>query len=1132
MNKMKKISVVLVLVLVLTSLFSGVTMAENTNGNIYTVKKGDVLWKIAEEFGITWEILAQYNNIKNPNLIFPTQELKIPDNTVTITVLGTSDMHGALNSWAYESGKDYGNVGLEKVYSIVNQVRSENPNTLVIDNGDIIQGSIMTDDLYNTDLSKPHPMIDMMNFIGYDAMTLGNHEFNFGLSLINKVVKEANFPVISANIYNKADGTNYVKPYVIKEVAGIKVGILGLTVPSIPRWDGPKVESLEFKHMAEEAKKYVKILQEEEGVDLIIATAHAGLESRHEADGSDAANNIALESPEIAVMLTGHDHSRVNETINGVLVGAPVAKYGQCNEVVRFDITLKKVGDTWEVADKKVSFLEIADYEVSAEAVERAKTYHETTLDFLKDTIGTATADFHPESEVPGIPEAQIRDTAVIDLINEVQLKYTEAEIASAALFKSGSNIPAGQINFANIFDIYKYANKLVAVEVTGKELKDYMEWSASYYNTYKPGDVTISFNPSIRGYNYDMFAGVEYKVDISRPAGERIVNLTFKGEPVKDDSIYKLAINDYRYSGLKSMGIISGEAYFNSDPKTLRSYIKEFIAEKGTIEPTVDNNWEVVGVDLYHPLRDTIIEMVKNGEIELPTSADGRTPNVKSLNVYELIEEGKLLGYNTLTIAHTNDMHGFFVEGKYDGMGIAKIATKANELREAANNFLLLDAGDATQGNNLVTLSKGENAIKILNAMEYDAMAAGNHEFDYGKERLVELAEMAKFPILAANIKNADGTDFLNKYTIKEMDGIKVGIFGLTTPDTTFMSHPKNTQGLTFVDTVEAAKEMVQELEGKVDVIIALTHLGVEGNNTSTKVAENVEGIDVIIDGHSHTELAEGETVNGTLIVQAGEKTKDLGIIQLAFKDGKIIAKRASLFTKSNAVNTDEDTTIKSIIDEVKAGNEIIEAEVVANSPVALDGERAHVRTGETNLGNLIAESMLNTTNADVALTNGGGIRASIDAGDVTKGEILTVLPFGNTVQVIKVTGADIKAAIEQGISDYPEAKGAFPHIAGMTVTFDPSKEAGNRVVEIKVGGEILDEAKEYTLATNDFLGSGGDGYTMFDGKAVVGEYSALDEILIQFIQENGFDKATTDNRIKPIDEISLNVFELPFAA
>jgi len=1046
---------------------------------------------------------------------------------ITITVLGTSDMHGAVNSWSYESGKDSGNVGLSKIHSIVKQVKAENPNTLVIDNGDTVQGSIMTDDLYNADLSKPQPMIDMMNFVGYDAMTLGNHEFNFGLPLIDKMVEEAKFPIISANTYKKEDGSNYVKPYTIKDVAGVKVGILGLTVPSIPRWDGPKVESLEFKHMAEEAKKYVKILKEEEGVDVIIASAHSGLDGRHEDDGSDSARNIALEAPEIAVLLLGHDHSNVNETINGVLVGAPVAKYGQSSEVVRFDINLQKEGDTWSVTDKKVSFLNIADYEASAEAIEHAKSYHEATLEFIKNPIGKATDDFHPASEVPGIPEAQVKDTAVIDLINEVQLKYTEAEIAAAALFKSGSNLPKGDINFANVFDIYKYANKLVGVEVTGKELKDYMEWSASYYNTYRPGDVTISFNPEIRGYNYDMFTGVEYKIDIAKPAGERIVDLTFKGKAIDDEKKYKLAINDYRYSGLKSKGIISGEAYFNSDPVTLRSYIKEYIKEKGTIKPDVDNNWEVTGADLNHPLRDTIVELVKSGEIEVPKSKDGRTPNVKSLNVYDLIKEGKIpqdkldkfkIDYTPLTIVHTNDTHSRIEAGKYAGMGFAKIATKVKQLREKNPNVLVVDAGDTFHGQTIASIVKGESIVKVMNAIGYDAMAPGNHDFNYGQERLVELEGITDFPILAANVIKEDGKPLLKPYIIKEVGGLKVGIFGLATPDTTYMTHPKNVEGLTFNDPIAVAKEMIKELEDKADIIVALTHLGLDESSsvTSVKVAEEVKGIDIMVDGHSHTTLPEGKKVNDTLIVQTGEYDKNLGIVDLVYEDGKIKSVAASLLTKEEAAELAEDEAVVAVVADIKAENEKVTSVVVGKTDIHLDGERADVRTGETNLGNLIASAMLKLTEADIAFTNGGGIRASIETGEITKGEVITVLPFGNYVVVKEMKGSDIWAALEHGIDSYPEAKGAFPHVAGMTFEFDPSKEAGSRLVKVMVGEKPLDPEKTYKFVTNDFLAAGGDGYKMFADDKILGEYPGLDEVLIEHIQKYGTEDAKVEGRAK----------------
>ncbi len=554
--------------------------------------------------------------------------------TVKITILGTTDLHANIYNWSYEDGKETEDFGMAKVYSVVEKVRGENPNTLLIDNGDTIQGTILSDDLYNFNLELKHPVIDTMNFMGYDAMTLGNHEFNFGLEMVEKIQKEAKFPILAANANYKKDNSYLAKPYIIKEVAGVKVGILGITNPNIPRWDGPKVTELKFASPVESAEKHIKEMKEE-GVDVIILSTHMGYTSEY---GGDGADEVIAKFPEVAAVLTGHAHATEKQKVGNTLVGAA---RNEGRQVVRFDIELTKKDGKWEVIDSTVDIIDVKEYKASEELKEYAKEYHNKTLSFLVEIIGKASENFAPDSEIPGIPEAQLRDTALIDLINNVQLKATGADVAGAALFASGSNLRAGDLNYASIFEIYKYPNTLVGVEVTGAELKAYMEWSAAYYNTFTPGDINLSFNPKIRVYNYDMFQGVDYKVDISKPEGERIVDLKFKGELVKDTDTLKLAINNYRYGGLKNVGIISGEPYFESDPKSLRSYIADYIAEHKTIEPIVDNNWEVVGADFNHPLRDYIIGQIKEGKIEIPKSEDGRTINVKAINAIELIAEG-----------------------------------------------------------------------------------------------------------------------------------------------------------------------------------------------------------------------------------------------------------------------------------------------------------------------------------------------------------------------------------------------------------------------------------------------------------------------------------------------------------
>lgn len=464
--------------------------------------------------------------------------------------------------------------------------------------------------------------------------------------------------------------------------------------------------------------------------------------------------------------------------------------------------------------------------------------------------------------------------------------------------------------------------------------------------------------------------------------------------------------------------------------------------------------------------------------------------------------------GVKNLVIMHTNDVHGNVEEAKYNTMGAAKMFTKIKEIREEnPETSLLLDAGDAFHGQPFATMFEGESMVRLMNTMGYDAMVAGNHDFDYGYERLLELKEIAEFPILGANIvREDDGSHILEKYVIKELDGVKVGIFGLTTPETGYKTKPTNVEGLIFKDIVEVGKEMVAELEKEeVDIIVALVHLGVEGDDTSIKLAEEVEGIDIIVDGHSHTKLEEGKLVGNILIAQTEEKGNNLGIVNIEFDGEEIVNKEAQLFLKDDGAELEEDADLKTLIEEIDEEMKPELETVLGKAIVDLDGERETARTGETNLGNLLTDMMLKESNADIAMTNGGGIRASIKAGDITKGDVLEAFSFDNIISVIEVTGAEVKAALEHGISDYPEPKGAFPHVAGMTYKFDQSKGVGERVTEILIKDEPIDLEKNYTLATNDFMAIGGDDYTMFIGKESIAEYDALNQLLMNYIEELG---------------------------
>jgi len=667
---------------VLAFIFSIVLNATAVFAGEYVVQKGDYLVKIATNHNTTWRELQELNNLPNPNLIFPGQVLKVPntdDEAVTetaeieiteveateeketvateekeeviktITILGTSDLHGNAYSYSYEDQKETTNNGVARIASYLKEVRGENPNAILLDVGDTIQGTILTDDLYNKrnavrgGADFEHVMMTALNELKYDAMTLGNHEFNFGLGVIEKIAKEANFPIVVGNVTYKSDGSNFLEPYTIIEREGYKIGVLGLVTPMVPRWDGEKVDALDFHHIGESAAKYAKELKEEKGVDFVVALVHAGWIPEYDEENlSDGAIAVQEYTDLVDAMFIGHAHIlfEKNDGVNSIVVGAP---RNSGRDVVRIDLGIDESG---KIVNKNVKLIDMADYAPDEEFRKIVEEPHQATLNFINGgggsddgeegssgIFGIATADFQPTNEIKDIPEGKLRDTAVMTLINDVQLHYSGADVSAAALFKDTSDIKAGEIKYSNIFDIYKFDNQLYVVEVTGKELKAYMEWSAECYNQWKEGDISISFNPEKPGYLYDMFAGVDYKIDLSQEAGNRIKDVMFKGEPLRDDQILKLAVNNYRYSsGLKAYDLVEGKKTWESSG-SIRDYLVEYISEKGEVSPYVNNNWEIVGVDLESPYREQVIEMVNNGEIEVPYA--------ESLNVNKLLESG-----------------------------------------------------------------------------------------------------------------------------------------------------------------------------------------------------------------------------------------------------------------------------------------------------------------------------------------------------------------------------------------------------------------------------------------------------------------------------------------------------------
>ena len=502
------------------------------------------------------------------------------------------------------------------------------------------------------------------------------------------------------------------------------------------------------------------------------------------------------------------------------------------------------------------------------------------------------------------------------------------------------------------------------------------------------------------------------------------------------------------------------------------------------------------------------------------------------------------------VVILHTNDVHGAV-------SNYAKVAALASQYESEGAYVLILDAGDFSQGDTAVSVSEGATAVELMNMVGYDAVALGNHEFDYGFEALKKNMENAQFPVLAANVKYNGELAFDDAAVFTTPGGTKIGVFGLDTPETATKAHPGKIQGVTFAGGEELyaiAQEMVDMLKNEgCNYIICLGHLGIDDEtaataNRSIDLLEKVTGIDVFIDGHSHSteeEIVEktnaDRKVGDTVVTSTGTKIENIGVVTI--KDSTITTETVLAEEVEAPADSEITARANAIIAEIEADY----GTVFAKTEITLNGEKAPGnRTEETNLGDLITDALVwgagqQGETVDAAITNGGGIRATIEAGDITKKDINTVLPFGNTLSIIKITGAELLEVLEASTFCTPEAIGGFPQVSGIEFTLDTTKaydqgeeypgttyfapKTINRVTISTVGGKTFDPAATYTIATNDFMASGGDTYYCFVNATANYDLGLpMDEVVMDYVNTVLGGTVTAEKYGEPAGRITIS--------
>ena len=503
------------------------------------------------------------------------------EETRDLVILGTSDIHGNIDNYDYftdsvpssTSGR-----GLTKVMTYAQEVRATNPNTILIDNGDTIQGTPLA---YYFGVLHPeamNPLAATMNAMGFVSGTVGNHEFNFGPSVFNKYQAEANFPLLSANVTGCRDYT--FQPYVIEDVGGVQVGILGLTPPAVVHWERPEnIVDCVFGDAMDAANQYVPEMRAA-GADVIVVAAHTGLDETYGYGREENfAKFLAYEVPGIDVILAGHAHANVaGQLINGVLITEP--NYHTRN-VSDIRITVTGSGSDWTVTTKSSTTPVMWGYAEDPNILAITKPYHDAAVAYINTPIGYAADDF------PGGFKARIADGPMADLINHVQMEAAAAagfpvEASLAALFNNQAQLFTGPIKLKDAYAVYIYDNTLYVIEATGQMIKDELEWTSNYFNRYyyEPAGVTV--NTMVRDYNYDLWAGIEYKLDVTKPVGQRVVELKLNGQPLAMDQIVRVALNNYRASGM----FPTANKLYQSTTE-VRELITDWIMERGTISPS-----------------------------------------------------------------------------------------------------------------------------------------------------------------------------------------------------------------------------------------------------------------------------------------------------------------------------------------------------------------------------------------------------------------------------------------------------------------------------------------------------------------------------------------------------------------
>ncbi|MFF2019142.1 5'-nucleotidase C-terminal domain-containing protein [Paenibacillus sp. NPDC058177] len=1065
-----------------------------------------------------------------------------PEKDFPLRILHTNDTHSHLET-------------VVKRMTAIKQERTDN--SILLDAGDVFSGT-----LYFTKFEGLADL-EFMNYIGYDAMTFGNHEFDKGLPTLKNFIDEAKFPFVSSNIdfttknnelkgnfKNEIGGLNasvqngHIYPAIIKEVNGQKVGIFGLTTEDTVGLASPG-DNIAFLDYKTSAANTVKMLQDQ-GINKIIALSHLGY---------TVDEKLAVQVPGIDVIVGGHSHTKLDAPVITNKDSEPTlivqtGEYGQ--NLGELDVNFNDKG---VITSYKGKLLDVSKFADDAKAKEMLKDYDAKLEEVRKTKVGKTNVELDTNRIIDGKSVRVVRQEETVignliadgvnskskELVSKLLSPEEQATIKGFVSIQNGGGIRVpikkGDIFLGDVLSVMPFSNSLVALKVTGQEIIESLENGVSGLESDQGRFAQVSGMK----YTYDSKKKPEIinpTTNVLEQKGERMVSVEIK----QADGSY-VAIDPKGYYILSTNSFMAGGGDF------YRSLAKA----------KADGRY----YELYLPDFEVFTEYLgKIGEVNM--ELEGRITDLKGSQA-----PGKEF---PLRILHTNDTHSHLET-------VVKRMTAIKQ--ERTDNSILLDAGDVFSGTLYFTKFEGLADLEFMNYIGYDAMTFGNHEFDKGLPTLKTFVDKANFPIVSSNIdfttkdnelkgnfKNEIGglnasvqNGHIYPAIIKEVNGQKVGIFGLTTEDTVGLASPGD--NIAFLDYKTSAANTVKMLQDQgINKIIALSHLGY---TVDEQLAVQVPGIDVIVGGHSHTKLdapvIKNKDTEPTLILQTGEYGQNLGELDVNFNDKGVITSYKGKLLDVNKFA--DDATAKSMLEKYDKelteirGTQVGKTNVELSVNREIDGKSTRVvRKEETAIGNLIADGVnskskelvtkllssddLATIKGFVSIQNGGGIRAGINKGNISLGDVLTVMPFSNSLVALKVTGQEIIESLENGVSGLESDQGRFAQVSGMKYTYDSSKkpeiinpttnvleQKGERMVSVEIkqadGSYVaIDPKGYYILSTNSFMAGGGDFYRSLAKAKADGRYYELYlpdyEVFTDYLKQIGDVNIALEGRIKDL--------------